>query len=84
MTRRRFGLGSRDTRRGRASQFLYVLSFAEPSRFRPRRPRPRRPHPLPRFGITGATQAGPAQVPTAKSDLIAAPAPARVRELEDA
>ncbi len=45
MNRRRFGLGSRDTRRGRASEFLYILSFAPEPRPRRRCGRPRRPHP---------------------------------------
>lgn len=52
MSRRRFDLGSRDTRRGRASEFLYILSFAPEPRPRRRHGRPRRPHPT--LGSSGA------------------------------
>ena len=81
MIRRRFGLGSRVTRRARASQFLYILSFADPPRLQRRRHRPRRPHPVPGAGSAGVARIDHSASNT-KRNLIAAPA--RVRELEDA
>lgn len=78
MNRRRFGLGSRDTRCGRASEFLYVFSFAREPRPRRRYGRPRRPHPT--FGSSGAT------VHRATSAEIVTPGAVTnvVREREDA
>lgn len=78
MNRRRFGLGSRDARRGRASEFLYILSFAPEPRRRRRHGRPRRPHPT--LGSSGARlhRSASSQVATLSA------APTVVREREDA
>lgn len=78
MSRRRFGLGSRNTRRGRASEFLYILSFAPEPRRRRRHGRPRRPHPT--LGSSGV------RFHRVTSAKITAPnaSPTVAREREDA
>lgn len=79
MTRRQSRRASRHRRRGGEGQFLYVLSFAEAVRRRRRPgrdPRPPLPAPTPPRPLGGPL--------TLKPVATFAPAPARVRELEDA